>query len=52
MTLLKISVWKKDTNEYTSLPDYRIEIEEGDAYLISSILRSLDSLLGKENKKG
>lgn len=43
--LLKISIWKKDTNQYTSMPDYQIEIKDGDSYIISSILRSLDSVL-------
>jgi hypothetical protein len=37
-TLLKINIWKKGTNKETSMPDYQIEIEEGDSYKIRELI--------------
>lgn len=42
-TLLKINIWKKGTNKQTSMPDYQIDIEEGDSYKIRELI---DSIIG------
>ena len=57
-TLFKINVWKKGTNQYTSMPDYQIEITEGDTYKLTSLIESVTLLMekmieerGKEDEK-
>lgn len=44
-TLAKINVWKRGTNQYTTLPDYQIEIEDGDAYKLTSLIESITILV-------
>ena len=40
-TLLKINIWKKGTNKQTSMPDYQIEIEEGDSYKVGELIEAI-----------
>lgn len=40
-TILKINIWKKGTNQYTSMPDYQIEIEEGDSYMLRELIDAI-----------
>ena len=53
--LCKISVWKKETNQYTSMPDYQIEIEDGDTHKLTSLIESvtllMEEMIGKEVNK-
>ena len=45
--LCKIDIWTKGTNEYTSMPDYRIEIKDGDTYKVTALIESLTILAEK-----
>lgn len=40
-TLLKIDIWKKGTNKYTSMPDYQIDIEEGDSNMLRELIAAI-----------
>jgi len=48
----EITVWKKGTNQYTSMPDYRIDIEEGYTYKVTSLIESITLLAEKLIEKG
>ena len=50
-TLFEIDVWKKGTNRYTSMPDYQIEIKEGDTYKLTSLIGSATDLMEKMIEK-
>ena len=50
-TLFKITIWKKGTNQYTSTPDYQIDIEDGDTYKLTSLAESITLLAEKLIKK-
>lgn len=51
-TLLKIKIWKKGTNQYTSMPDYQIEIEEGDSSKIGEVIDTIKGIREKVVEKG
>ena len=51
-TLFEIDVWKKGTNQYTSMPDYQIDIKDGDTYKLTSLIESLTLLAEKLIEKG
>lgn len=40
-TFLEINVWKKETNKQTSMPDYQIEISQGDLHTVSAAISAL-----------
>ena len=44
-SLFRITIWKKGSNQYTSLPDYSIEVEDGDARKLTRLLNFIDSYL-------
>ena len=46
-TLFKIDVWKKGTNQYTSMPDYQIVIKDGDTYKLTSLIEYVTLLMEK-----
>jgi hypothetical protein len=46
-TLLKINIWKRSTNRHTSMPDYEIEIEEGDSYKIGELIEAIKEISKK-----
>lgn len=46
-TLLKINIWKKGTNQHTSMPDYQIEIEDGDTYIIGELIEAIKEISKK-----
>ena len=46
-TILKINIWKKGTDQHTSMPDYQIEIKEGDSYMISGLIDAITEISKK-----
>ena len=42
--LLEISVWKKGTNQYTSMPDYHIEVKSGEIDYIWDLVSALKGI--------
>ena len=53
--LCKIKVWKKGTDRYTSMPDYQIEIEDGDTYKLTGLIEAItilaEEMVGKGEKE-
>ena len=43
MSVLKINVWKKDTDRQTSMPDYQIEIDDT-GYIASALVLALNNI--------
>lgn len=40
-TLLNINIWKKEANRFTSMPDYQIDVKEGDSYKIGELIEAI-----------
>jgi hypothetical protein len=40
-TFLKVNLWKKGTNRQIAMPDYQIEISEGDLHTVSEAISAL-----------
>jgi hypothetical protein len=40
-TVLKLKIWEKGTNQLVSLPDYRIDIEEGDSDMLRELIDAI-----------
>jgi hypothetical protein len=40
-TFLEIDIWKKGTNKQTSMPDFQIEISQGDIHTVSDAIGAL-----------
>jgi hypothetical protein len=52
--LLVINVWKKGTNQHTSMPDYHIEVKSGGidyVFELVSALKGIGETNSKINKK-
>ena len=54
-TIFNIDIWKKGTNRYSSMPDYQIEISEGEiaklTELIDAIMKLADNFAKNEEEK-
>lgn len=42
--LLVINVWKKETNQHTSMPDYHIEVKSGEIDYVWNLVRALEGI--------
>jgi hypothetical protein len=40
-TLLKLKIWEKGANQHVSLPDYRIDIDEGDSDMLRELIDAI-----------
>jgi hypothetical protein len=50
-TFLEICIWKKGTNKQTSMPDYQIEISEGDLHKVSDAISALMKISDALNER-
>ena len=44
MSMLKVNIWKKGTDKHTSMPDYQIEIDQGETYPISAMVNAINAI--------
>ena len=49
--LLVINVWKKGTNQYTSMPDYHIEVKSGEINYLWDLVSALKRIAERGKKE-
>lgn len=49
--LFRIKIWKKGSNQYIGLPDYTVEVEDGDARKLTRLLDSFNSYFGDKTEE-
>lgn len=50
-TILEVNIWKKGTNKQTSMPDYQIEISEGDLHKVTDTISVLMEIADALNER-